>query len=434
MPKRIIILSLDGMGTDDYRSIEDLDGFRYLTENGSYCENVRSVYPSLTYPAHASIVSGKLPKNHGIVNNTKIQPHKVSPDWFWYRKDLKGETIYDIAKKQKRTVASFLWPVAGRSSIKWNLPEIFPVRPFQNMLAMIASAGNLTFSLELDKLFGKLRRGIQQPYLDDFTHESSLYSFLKYQPYMTLVHYVDLDWQRHHKGFASIEATEAILRYGKRVNDWVNLLKKEGILEESLLVVLSDHSHLPCHTVIRPNVYLKDLGLIKLIEDDIVDYRAYFKSCDGSGYIYLDNPKDEALKSRLRDELMVLSAYERNGIESFIEADKASTLGADPTCSFMLEAREGYYFSESPVGSFIESLPEEVDPQSEYLLSTHGYSPYKKDYDPVFFMAGPGVKKGYKVDRICLVDEGPTIARLMGSSLLGVDGRILYEMLDNIMK
>lgn len=430
MVERIIILSLDGMGTDDYKVLMDLDGFTYLREQGSYCENVKTVYPSLTYPAHASIVTGKLPRNHGIVNNTKIQPDRSNPDWFWYRKEIKGETIYDIALKKKKKVASFLWPVAGRSGIKYCLPEIFPVRPFQHILPLIAKAGNLPFVLELDKQFGNIRRGIEQPYLDDFTHKSAMYSFLKHSPYMTLVHYVDLDWQRHHQGFDSIEASEATIRYGKRVNDWYELLKKENMLEDTLFIVLSDHSHLPCHTVIRPNVYLKDLGLITMLENDIIEYKAYFKSCDGSGYIYLDNPKDVLLKERIFNELTVLSAYERNGIEGFIDGDKAGNLGADPSATFMLEAREGYYFDESPLGSFIERIPEDKEESKNFLLSTHGYSPMKDNYDPVFLMAGPNVKKGHKINKMCLVDEGPTIAKLMGSSLIGVDGRIRYDMLD----
>lgn len=430
-PEKIVILSLDGMGTDDYRVIEDTEGFKYLKENGSFCENVRTVYPSLTYPIHASIVTGKLPRNHGIVNNTRVQPFRKNPDWFWFRKDIRGETIYDIAVKNRQEVASFLWPVTGRSRIKYNLPEIFPVKPHQTIVSQILRAGNLPFSLELDRKFGHLRRGITQPFLDDFVHESALYTFTEKNPYMTLVHYVDLDSQLHHSGFDSLEATEAVLRYGRRVNDWYSLLKEENLLEKTLFIVLSDHSHLPCHTVIRPNVFLKEMGLIRLLEDDIADYRAYFKSCDGSGYIYLDNPKDETLKKRLRDELTVLTAYEENGIAGFTDGETAGTLGADPSCAFMLEAMEGYYFDESPLGESMEKIPENPQERKNFLLSSHGYSPYKENYNPVYLMAGPGVRKNNEIPHMSVTDIGPTIAKLMGSSLWGTDGRIRYEMISH---
>ena len=119
MHEHLLVISLDALGTADFGKLKQTPGFQYLIENGTYSDEVVSVCPSLTYPAHVSIVTGKLPRNHGIINNTKIQPEFDQPEWFWYRKDIHGETIYDIARKQKKTVASLLWPVTGRSrSIK----------------------------------------------------------------------------------------------------------------------------------------------------------------------------------------------------------------------------------------------------------------------------------------------------------------------------
>ncbi|MFB0958460.1 MAG: ectonucleotide pyrophosphatase/phosphodiesterase [Clostridiaceae bacterium] len=428
MHEHIVVISLDAMGTADFNQLKDTPGFQYLLENGTYCDQVTSVCPSLTYPAHCSIVTGKMPRNHGIINNTKIQPDRDQPEWFWYRKDIHGETIWDIAHKQKKSVASLLWPVTGRSNIKYNLPEIIPVRAYQTQVSQVMAAGSPRYCLELDNKFKHLRKGIAQPWLDHFVHASAKYTFSKYQPYLTLVHYVDLDSMRHEHGLDSEEARQAILRHGERINDWINFLRESGKLETTVFIVLGDHYHRAVKKVIRPNVFLRKLGLIKMIENDILDWKAYFKSCDGSGYIYVDKRHPEVVEL-IRDNLTVLSAYEENGLLRFMDGSTASSRGADPNCTFMLCACDGYYFSESPIGEFIEDV--ENDPA--LYRSCHGYEPHLPDYHTVFLMSGPGIRCGHRIAAMNLIDEGPTIAKLMGSSLWGVDGRIRYDFFSDIL-
>ena len=83
MKKKFIILSFDAVSNKDFEYIRNLKNFKELINDSSYCRNVESVYPSLTYPAHTSISTGKLPINHGIVNNIKVEPFRKKADWFW---------------------------------------------------------------------------------------------------------------------------------------------------------------------------------------------------------------------------------------------------------------------------------------------------------------------------------------------------------------
>lgn len=43
--------------------------------------------------------------------------------------------------------------------------------------------------------------------------------------------------------------------------------------------------------------------------------------------------------------------------------------------------------------------------------------------------AGPHFAKGARVDRMSLVDEGPTLARILGLDLGDVDGRVMEMLL-----
>ena len=94
--------------------MKQLPNFGRFLKDASVCTNVESVYPSITYPAHTTIITGRMPNKHGIINNTKVQPGLASPDWYWQRKYIKGTTLYDEAIKSGMKVAALLWPVTAK--------------------------------------------------------------------------------------------------------------------------------------------------------------------------------------------------------------------------------------------------------------------------------------------------------------------------------
>ena len=104
-------------------------------------------------------------------------------------------------------------------------------------------------------------------------------------------------------------------------------------------------------------------------------------------------------------------------------------MGADPHCRFMLEAKDGYYFQDGLNGPFlsVENMDGITGPEPMY--ATHGYLPGKPGYQTVFMAKGPDVKENTDILSMCLVDEGPTLARLLGVTLPEADGRVITAML-----
>ena len=114
--QHLIIISLDSLGfrdIDEHR--EELPTLNKLVQGGTWVKKVQGIYPTLTYPSHTTIITGQYPSVHGIVNNTKIQPERRSPDWYWYQKDVKSTTLYDLAHRKGLKTAAFLWPVTAGS-------------------------------------------------------------------------------------------------------------------------------------------------------------------------------------------------------------------------------------------------------------------------------------------------------------------------------
>ena len=82
--KHLILVSLDSLSSKDYEIFKDLPNFKSILEEGAFIKNLETIYPSLTYPIHTTIISGRYPKSHRIVNNYRLNPSREVQDWLWY--------------------------------------------------------------------------------------------------------------------------------------------------------------------------------------------------------------------------------------------------------------------------------------------------------------------------------------------------------------
>lgn len=417
---KIIVISFDGLGTDDWRTAEKMPGFARFMKEAAYCTTVETVYPSLTYPAHCSIATGRLPVHHRVVQNRLVQPQRMaSPDWYWKRSYVQGKTIYEAAKEKGLKTASFLWPVTAGAKIDYHVPEIFANRKWDNQILASLRSGSKKLQVEIFAKFGKMMRGIQEPYLDNFIHESVKYTLKKYEPDLTLIHYVDLDSMRHQHGHSSKEALMALRRHDQRLSELMALLEGEPVT----WVVLGDHSSLDWKRGVRLNRLLQREGFLEAAKGgvNVKKYRALMQEGDGSAYIYADpalNAEERAeLAAKLRPILETFSREHDDCLEAIYTGEEAGALGADDACLFMLEAKRGYSLLDTLQG-------EEVDAKEQPTRATHGYSPAKEGYTTVFAMRGEEIRPGEVKTRMSLIDEGPTIARIFGGELPEADGRV----------
>lgn len=427
----LIVISFDCLSALDFPILEKLPHFQTLIKQGTYVQNVESIYPSVTYPCHTSIVTGNYPNRHGVINNTLLQPGNPSPDWNWYRHCVQGTTLYDEAKRANMTTAALLWPVTGKAKIDYNLPEIFPNRPWQNQILVSLMNGSPLFQINLNRRFGHIRNGLNQPELDDFVLESTVHTIRTKKPNLMLVHFTDLDSMRHFHGFSSQEALVSIHRHHDRLGRIITALKESGIYDNSTIVVLGDHSALDENKVLNPNVLFHRHKLISTdTKGRILNWKAYCKSCDGSAYIYVKDKQDSETVQILKNLLFSLLNDSKSGIEKVLTGKEAGEKGADPTCAFMVEAKKGYYFLDDYEGEYMKTITEnDVRTDKKYTLATHGYSPKKDQYSTIFMAAGKGIQQNTVIPSIRLVDEGPTLARLLGVNLGNTDGRIIEELL-----
>ncbi|MBC1456469.1 alkaline phosphatase family protein [Listeria newyorkensis] len=422
MSRYLVIVSLDALGSADLEDLTGLPTLAFLKNNGAHVEAVETIYPSLTYPAHTTIVTGHYPKTHGIVNNTKIQPEKASPDWFWYREAIKVPTLYDVAKQTGLTTAAFLWPVAARSSIDYNIAEIFPNRFWLNQVMVSLWGSSPGFLMDMNRRFGKLRRGIAQPELDDFLIAAVEDTILRKKPNLTLAHFVDMDSMRHAHGVRSQEARDALERHDARLARIIDATKQNGTYEDTTFIVLGDHYQIDVHSVIQLNVLFAEQGFLTLQQNKIVAWEVYAKSCDGSCYIYAkDATRAVAIRSLLEN---------CEGIENIYQQDEATVFGADDTCLLMIEATAGYYFKDQAFGEVVQKVRPEDIGNPDFYQAVHGYSPQKPNYATTMIAFGKGVKAGAVIPQARLIDEAATFAAILNLDLPDTEGTVIEAIFD----
>ncbi|MCQ2519180.1 MAG: ectonucleotide pyrophosphatase/phosphodiesterase [Lachnospiraceae bacterium] len=425
---RLIMISLDAVGKRDMEFMLSLPNFAKIVENGAFCDNVYSVYPSLTYPAHTAIMTGRVPDNSGIVSNTKLQPNRKTPDWFYKRKYIHGTTLPDEATKKGYKVCSLLWPVLGGAKISYNLPEVLVTRKYQNQVTACLANGTPKYLIELNSKFGHIRKGIEQPALDDFLMASAKYTIEKYDPDMMMIHLTDVDTNRHNHGADNEYIKEALLRHDKRLGELKEWLEKTRPMEDTTFIVLGDHCQIDAHTIVYPNKYLADKGFIDIKDGKITDYRLIAQCLDGSFYVRLNEKfrNDEEVLEQALDLLNEMKKADILGIEAVFTGEEAALMGADGSCLVMAEGKRGFYYLNE-----YDVLSEKVeDTKNHKMFAIHGCLPSKEENLTFFAAQGKGIKKGVRIPSMRLWDEGPTIAKLMGWNLGGVDGEIIKDILE----
>src|SRR5580765_7731608 len=91
----VIMISIDGLVPDYYLEPARL-GLRVpnlvkMKLGGAYAEGVEGIFPTVTYPAHTTMITGVRPAVHGIVQN-RIFEAPTAPqtkEWYWFAEALK---------------------------------------------------------------------------------------------------------------------------------------------------------------------------------------------------------------------------------------------------------------------------------------------------------------------------------------------------------
>jgi predicted AlkP superfamily pyrophosphatase or phosphodiesterase len=426
---RVIVISVDGLAGfywSDARA--RMPTLRALAARGALATRVDTVFPSTTWPSHATIVTGVRSRRHGVVANSILNRATGAAE------DLTGDpihdadalyrvpTLWDVARAAGLGSAAIDWPGTRHASgLGWSLPffkdqtvfrEHTPAHVWDELVASGHPVERMGEWAELPKRFLK----------DAMIGALAGQVYARHAPDLLLVHFLCTDSFQHLWGPRSHEAYWAIEYVDERIRQFLASLPDGEVPERTSLVVLSDHGFFPVEREIRPNVRLRELGL--LAADDagrIVGGPARFVSNGGGGMVYLEHADPRGLARELATELARVE-----GVASVWTEDAFDSLGLP---SPRTNARVGDLVVETePPYMFVNDATEGVIAPTRRYRGTHGHLGSRPDNRAFFLAVGPRVKAGIELGPIATVDVAPTIASLLGVSLGDVEGRTLTEI------
>jgi hypothetical protein len=229
---RIILLVLDGFPNNSITNewtpcLWGLGQTGGWSSAGGICE-----LPSCTYPSHATLLTGRLPKYHNVWSGLASHPRPgVVPGWAG-QENVTLPTIWDLCLEKGLRCAAIIGD-----------HKLFPILSAQNAHIIYPPSGGVPEGTPRDA-FGYPTNEAVKPYLLSAVQDLSL-SFV-------FIHLNETDTIGHVHGPESVEAKAAYTATDGIVKELVDALKNDW--DNSILIILSDHGMEPLKNPIPINL------------------------------------------------------------------------------------------------------------------------------------------------------------------------------------
>jgi predicted AlkP superfamily pyrophosphatase or phosphodiesterase len=363
----VILISVDGLRAD-YLDRGITPNIAALAAGGVKATAMRPSFPSLTFPNHYTLVTGKRPDHHGIVNNTMEDPaipgvtftlsnRAAVEDRRWWDE---AEPVWVSAEKAGVKTATMFWPgseapIHGVRPTQW--------LPFDGALANPAR-------------IVQILKWIDQPQRPAF---------------MTL-YFDSVDHDGHEFGPDAPETTRAVAEVDARIGDLVAGLRARGVAAN--IVLVSDH------------------GMIGVVPDrtirlDLALPAGSFRIVTAGALAGIEPlpGKDTVLAAALLKPHDHMQCWRKAAIPARLH------FGSNPRVPrFVCLAEPGWMTLAGP-------------PRPDARLGgMHGFDPAIPEMAATFVAAGPAFKPGTRLPPFDNVEVYPLVMALIGVKPLPSDG------------
>lgn len=411
----VLLISIDGM-RPDYVTQADAHHLRIPTlrsflAKGSYAEGVIGVTPTVTFPSHTTLVTGVTPLEHGIYDNAPFDPmHENNNGLYWYSKDIRALTLWQVADRAGLVTASVAWPVTvGAAWIRYNVPEYgLGATDDVKLIEAIATPTGMLARLEA-KLGPYARQGQKQ---EDSVRTRLAVEILKeFKPDFMTVHFNELDDRSHEHGPFSAAADATL----EGIDTMVAELRAAALANNpaTVIAVVSDHGFVSVEHAINWRI---PFVAQHLIDPNSSSWRVAVWPGDGSAAVMLRDPSDTVLRAKVAAALAQLMKDAPQGSMRVRTGAELQRLNGWPNAAFVIDLTPGYVLGDATSGPLVTPKPGG---------GTHGYLPDHPQMRAAFLIEGQSIAAGRDLGTIDMRQIAPTLARILGVQLPAVEARPL---------
>lgn len=374
----VILISVDGL-RPDYLARGVTPNIDALAAGGVRAKAMRPSFPSITFPNHYTLVTGKRPDHHGIVNNNMEdaaipgRPFALSnraavEDRRWWDE---AEPVWVTAEKAGVPTATMFWPgseaaIRGVRPTKW-----------------------LTFDGEMPNpaRVAQVLHWLDQPPGPDGPTAQKRPGFLT-------LYFDTVDHDGHEFGPDAPQTTAAIAEIDARIGDLVAGLKARGIAAN--IVLVSDH------------------GMINVAPDRSIRIDQLLPA---GSFRLVAGGALAGLAALPGQEATLAAALLRR--HPHMQCSRKADLPAH--LHYGRNPRVPPFICLAEPGWMILAMAPKADRR---LGGMHGYDPMVPEMAATFVAAGPAFKSGVVLAPFDNVDVYPLLMRLLGVKPLASDGDI----------
>jgi predicted AlkP superfamily pyrophosphatase or phosphodiesterase len=380
--KPVLLLNVVGLSS---RQIDESTPNLFALAKRGASAPMTSILPAVTMSAQATMLTGKLPTEHGVVGNGWMDP-KTQEIAFWKQSNalVDGMKLYEKARAldPKFTCAKLFWWFNMGAAVDWSVTP----RPFY------AADGRKDFSIytsppsyreELEDPLGAFpffdfwgpRAGLAS---SRWITDAALVSMERHKPSLTMVYLPHLDYDHQRFGPEAPQSKRALVEVDGLVGELVSAADKF----DAETIVVSEYGIEPVSRAIHINRCLREAGLLKVRPGPFGEYldpfasEAFAVSDHQVAHIYT---KSSASKQAALEALQSLS-----GIDQLLSCDDRASAGLD-------HANAGDIVAVAEAGAWFTYYYWQGDAQAPDFAPTVDIH-RKPGYDPAELFVDPSIK------------------------------------------
>ncbi|WP_116090247.1 alkaline phosphatase family protein [Sphingomonas crusticola] len=417
----VLMISVDGLRPTDVIEADahglKVPNLRRMMAQGAYAEGVTGVLPTLTYPSHATLITGVAPARHGVGNNLTFDPTNINQvGWDWYAEDIKAPTLWSAARAAGLRTVNVHWPVSVGAPVDYNLPQIWRTGhdDDRKLMRALATPGLLD---RLEHDLGPYAQGIDESVeADENRVRFAAELIAEHKPALTTVYLASVDHNEHALGPGSPEALVTIARNDTMIG---RLVAAARATEPDLtVVVVSDHGFQAVSTDVNLLAPFIAAGLITFdAAGKVTAWQAEPWFMGGSAGVVLARPDDPALVAKVASFLAGLKTDPEMGIAELLDREAIAAMGGASQVSFLIAFRPGFQAGHDPRAA--KQTP------SSYK-GMHGYLPVDPAMRSSLFVEGPGLARHGSLGQIDMRAIAPSVARVLRVALPTAEAKPVF--------
>ncbi|MEO8269924.1 MAG: alkaline phosphatase family protein, partial [Aureliella sp.] len=256
--------------------------------------------------------------------------------------------------------------------------------------------------------------------------EAACHLIRRRKPNLLLVHLLNVDGIHHAFGPQTAAGYTANAYADMCLARIVAAIDEAGIREQTTLIAVSDHGFATTPKAIRPNVLLRQAGLLQVEAGKLSTAQVHVVPEGGVGLVYCTNPGD-ATKLAADFKEMFLG---QEGVVDVLLPEQFGEVGLQHPREYrqspdaILVAAAGYAVSGSVDGETLVAS----NTEAKTSIGSHGFLSSVPQMKALCVLWGPRIRPGTKLETIENIDIAPTVAHLLGVKYPIADGRPLSSV------